>query len=141
MTNKEKIAWLGRYKAALRQEKALMEEVAALRADAERVSAGLAGMPCAPGPNIDRLPRAVERINAAQKELASQVERCLDTRAEVLHALATVEYGAGREVLRRRYLLGQTAEQVGAVLCVVPRRVQQMQARALSELKIEEKDS
>ena len=61
MTYEEKARWLCRYQTALHSEQLLAEEVERLRAESERVTPLLTGMPGA-GPDLDRLPRAVERI-------------------------------------------------------------------------------
>ena len=71
MTYQEKIAWLGQYRAAVRREQMLEGELEMMRAAAERVTACLTGMPGA-GPNPDRLPKAVERIEETQKKLEQQ---------------------------------------------------------------------
>ena len=72
MEKKEKMEWLARYKDAMQQENTLLEELQWLRADAERVSAGLGGTGGGSAPSIDRLPRAVERIDAARADLETR---------------------------------------------------------------------
>ena len=67
MDYKEKVEWLGRYQASVSCQHMLEEEIEVLRSDAERVTACMSGMPGRSGPNADRLPRAVERIEEAQK--------------------------------------------------------------------------
>lgn len=62
MDYKEKVEWLGRYQASVSCQHMLEEEIEVLRSDAERVTACMSGMPGRSGPNADRLPRAVERI-------------------------------------------------------------------------------
>ena len=62
MTYQEKMKWLGRYQAALSYQHMLEDEIEVLRSDAERVTTCMSGMPGRGGPNVDRLPRAVERI-------------------------------------------------------------------------------
>ena len=81
MDYKEKVEWLG-YQASVSCQHMLEEEIEVLRSDAERVTACMSGMPGRSGPNADRLPRAVERIEEAQKRLERQLESCMETRAE-----------------------------------------------------------
>ena len=78
MTYQEKMKWLGRYQAALSYQHMLEDEIEVLRSDAERVTTCMSGMPGRGGPNVDRLPRAVERIEKAQKKLAQQLDSCLE---------------------------------------------------------------
>ena len=71
MTYQEKMKWLGRYQAALSYQHMLEDEIEVLRSDAERVTTCMSGMPGRGGPNVNRLPRAVERIEKAQKSWRS----------------------------------------------------------------------
>ncbi len=107
MDYKEKVEWLGRYQASVSCQHMLEEEIEVLRSDAERVTACMSGMPGRSGPNADRLPRAVERIEEAQKRLEQQLESCMETRAEIMCGIMTVRDRPGQEVLRRRYVMGQ----------------------------------
>ena len=90
MDYKEKVEWLGRYQASVSCQHMLEEEIEVLRSDAERVTACMSGMPGRSGPNADRLPRAVERIEEAQKRLEQQLESCMETRAEIMCGIMTV---------------------------------------------------
>ena len=72
MNYQEKVAWLGRYQTALSCQRMLEEEITVLRSDAARVTACMSGMPGRSGPDANRLPRAVEHIEDAQKRLAQQ---------------------------------------------------------------------
>ena len=101
MDYKEKVEWLGRYQASVSCQHMLEEEIEVLRSDAERVTACMSGMPGRSGPNADRLPRAVERIEEAQKRLEQQLEICMETRAEIMCGIMTVRDRPGQEVLRR----------------------------------------
>lgn len=57
------------------------------------MTACMSGMPGRSGPNADRLPRAVERIEEAQKRLEQQLESCMETRAEIMCGIMTVRIG------------------------------------------------
>ena len=99
MDYKEKVEWLGRYQASVSCQHMLEEEIEVLRSDAKRVTACMSGMPGRSGPNADRLPRAVERIEEAQKRLEQQLESCMETRAEIMCGIMTVRDRPGQEVL------------------------------------------
>ena len=79
MTYPEKINWLRQYRAAVRREQLLEGELEAMRSAAVRMTACLTGMPGA-GPDPDRLPRAVERIENTRKKLEQQIEECVERR-------------------------------------------------------------
>ena len=138
MEKKEKMEWLARYKDAMQQENTLLEELQWLRADAERGRAGLGGTGGGSAPSIDRLPRAVERIDAARADLETQVDRCMAIRAQIVRALGSVRAAAPRDALYRRYVLGQTTEQIAQALNLVPRRVRQLYDQGLREMEISE---
>ena len=80
MTYPEKIAYLYRYRDALRREKTIADEIEALRAEAARVTQALTGMPG--GGDGQAIPRAVERIaadhNVTLRWAAKQHHRTVD---------------------------------------------------------------
>ena len=137
MTYKEKIAWLSQYRAAVNRERMLESELEMLRSDAERVTACISGMPGA-GPNVDRLPRAVERIDETRKKLELEIEDCVDRRFEVMRVVAAVAAPDVQEVLRRRYILGQTYPEIADAVGLVLRRVYQIHRAGVLELDIQE---
>ena len=110
MTYPEKIAYLYRYRDALRREKTIADEIEALRTEAARVTQALTGMPG--GGDGQAIPRAVERILDAQQRLAAEAARCAAARAEVKAAIDTVADPLRRDILTRRYILGQRWEEI-----------------------------
>ena len=138
MTYQEKIAWLGQYRAAVRREQMLEGELEMMRAAAERVTACLTGMPGA-GPNPDRLPKAVERIEETQKKLEQQIEDCVDCRFAVMQVVAAVQAPDVKEVLPRRYILGQSYGEIADAMGVVLRRVYQIHRAGVLALPLAEK--
>lgn len=116
MTYEEKIRWLRRYQDSLRLQHELELEVERLRSNATRVTPLLSGMPGGQGDG-QQLPRAVEAITEAQAELQEQILKCEKIRREVVEAIEIIDDLKDREIMRRRYLLGekwrQVAESVG----------------------------
>lgn len=137
MTYKEKIAWLSQYRAAVNRERMLESELEMLRSDAERVTACISGMPGA-GPDVDRLPRAVERIDETRKKLEQEIEDCVDRRFEVMRVVAAVAAPDVQEVLRRRYILGQTYPEIADAVGLVLRRVYQIHRAGVLALELEQ---
>ena len=113
-------------------------ELEMMRAAAERVTACLTGMPGA-GPNLDRLPKAVERIEETQKKLEQQIEDCVDCRFAVMQVVAAVQAPDVQEVLRRRYILGQSYGEIADAMGVVLRRVYQIHRAGVLALPLAEK--
>ena len=135
MTYDEKIAFLRRYRDALRREKTIADEIEALRAEAARVTQALTGMPG--GGDGQAIPRAVERILDAQQRLAAEAARCAAARAEVRAAIDTVPDPLRRDILTRRYILGQRWERIAADIDRDLRWVLRLHHRAVDELTIE----
>ena len=136
MTYKEKIAWLSQYRAAVNRERMLESELEMLRSDAERVTACMGGMPGA-GPDVNRLPRAVERIDETRKKLEQEIEDCVDRRFEVMRVVAAVAAPDVQEVLRRRYILGHTYPEIADAVGLVLRRVYQIHRAGVLDLDLE----
>lgn len=136
MTSTEKKAWLRRYQDSLRQEKELAEEVEQLRARACRVSPAFTGMPGAQGDG-QALPRAVEKILQAQLELQQQIEQGDVIRRQIVAVLESIPNPRDRELLRRKYLLGQRWETISDEMDLDLRWIQRRHKRAISRLTIE----
>lgn len=109
----EKVAWLRRYRESLRREQLLTEEIGQLESQARRVTRAISGMPGGGGDG-QAIPRAVERILDAQQRLAAEAARCAAARAEVKAAIDTVADPLRRDILTRRYILGQRWERIAA---------------------------
>ena len=131
-----KTEWLRRYRDAQRTERRLIEELAQLRAEAASVSAALSGMPSGGGDG-QAIPRAVERIADAESRLASAYGAALAVRAQVKDAIDTVADPLRRDILTRRYILGQRWERIAADLDRDKRWVLRLHHRAVDGLTIE----
>ena len=135
MTYEEKVRWLRRYQDSLHREQELAEEVEQLRSRACKVTSSLSGMP---GGTSDgqALPRAVEQILEAQQELQDQIEQCNAIRQEVVETIEKVTNPRDKEILRRRYLMGQRFETISVELRFEYRWIRRLHKKAVSELTI-----
>lgn len=136
MTYQEKTKWLGKYRESVCRQRMLEDELAVLRSDAERMTVCVSGMPGRSGVNADRLPRAVERIEEATKKLEVQVGVCLDERYAVMREIMQVKNETQREVLRRRYIAGNSFNEIAADMGLVPRRVYQLHHRCVDKMEL-----
>lgn len=139
MTYAEKIRWLRRYGDARRQQRVLEKEIEALRSDAERVTPLLGALPGGAGEG-GRVPRAVEAILEAQERLRAQCDQCAAVRAEVESAIARVPGQRDQEILRRRYVLGQTWEQIAVEMVIDLRWIYRMHKRVVCNMDLREID-
>ena len=136
MDYNEKIAFLRRYRDAQRTMRRCMEELSQLRAEAASVSVALSGMPSGGGDG-QAIPRAVERIADAESRLASAYSTALAERSRIKDAIDTVPDPLRRDILTRRYILGQRWERIAADLDRDLRWVLRLHHRAVDELTIE----
>ena len=136
MTYDEKIAFLRRYRDAQRTMRRLLEELQQLQAEATSVSQALSGMPSGGGDG-QAIPRAVERIEAAESRLVSAYGAALAELNQVKNAIDTVPDPLRRDILTRRYILGQRWERIAADIDRDLRWVLRLHHRAVDELTIE----
>ena len=136
MTYDEKIAFLRRYRDAQRTMRRLLEELQQLQAEATSVSQALSGMPSGGGDG-QAIPRAVERIADAESRLVSAYGAALAECSWVKDAIDTVPDPLRRDILTRRYILGQRWERIAADIDRDLRWVLRLHHRAVDELTIE----
>ena len=134
MEYSEKIAWLRRYREAVQREETLAQEIEALRCQAARVTQALTGMPG--GGDGQALPRAVERIMETQMLLAAEAVRAVNVHDQVKAAIDTVPDPLRRDILTRRYILGQRWERIAADNDLVMRQVFRLHHRAVESLDL-----
>lgn len=136
MNYSEKVEWLSRYRAALKKEKLLRDELQALRERAAGCGKAFDGVPGAASDG-QSLPRAVESIIKAQQELECQINVCGAIRREVVAAIGTVQNAKDQDILRRRYLLGHTYEQIAEDVFFDERHVRRRHKAAVQALRLE----
>ena len=134
MTYQEKLAFLRRYREAVQQEDTILQEIEALRTQAARVTQALTGMPG--GGDGQALPRAVEQILEAQEKLQAQAARTAECRTQVAAAIYGVADPLRRDILTRRYILGQRWERIAADRGFTLRRVLQLHRSTVDRMEI-----
>lgn len=135
MNYEEKVRWLRRYQDSLRREQELAEEVEQLRSRACKVTPSLSGMP---GGTSDgqALPRAVEQILEAQQELETQIEQCNAIRREVVENIESVTNPRDKEILRRRYLLGEDLKVISDNMFLEYRWIRKLHKLSITNIDI-----
>ena len=135
MEYSEKVAWLRRYRESLRREQLLTEEIGQLEAQARRVTRAISGMPGGGGDG-QAIPRAVERLEEARQKLAAQLEQDQARRAEIEAAIQREAHPLRRDILTRRYILGQRWERIAADHHLVVRQVFRLHHQAVDGLDL-----
>ena len=135
MDYKEKVAFLRQYRDSLYREQIMAEELEELRSRAEGLTRVLNGMPGVPSDG-SAIPRAVEKLMDAQIRLHDQVAECFTIRSQVVQAIGTVKDEKQQNVLRRRYILGQSFTQIADEMHLVTRRVYQLHKIGVNSLRL-----
>lgn len=137
MEFEQKVQWLFRYLDSLRDQKALELEAARLQAYAEKVRPYFVGRPGGQSTE-SRLPDAVGRLIQAHDDLRAEINRCLVMRAEIRAVIQAIPNQRQREVLRRRYILGQKFEAIAKDMFLDLRYTYRLHRRAVLALQIPE---
>ena len=135
MTYDEKLAFLRRYRDAQRTMRRCMEELEQLGREPASAPRALSGIPSGGGDG-QALPRAVERTADAESRLASAYGTALAERSRVNDAIDTVPDPLRRDILIRRYILGQRWERIAADNDLVMRQVFRLHHRAVEALDL-----
>ena len=132
----EKVAWLRRYRESLRREQLLGEEIGQLESQARRVTRAISGMPGGGGDG-QAIPRALERLEETRRKLAGLLEQDQAQRAEIEAAIQKEPIPLRRDILTRRYILGQRWEKIAAAHNRNLRWIFRIHRAAVEELAIE----
>lgn len=126
----EKILWLSRYRKALWRQQLLSMDLEQAR-DAVLCHAPAAdGMPRASG-HSDRTGQAAERLMRTEARYAAAMSDTQRILREVRWSVSTVRNDSQREILRRRYVLGQTLTVISEQMHLEYRWVRRLHQRAV----------
>ena len=101
------MAWLQRYLKAREKANFLGGCVQEMEAETQGMRTRLDGMPGA-GRDTARLARSVEKVEETRKMWNDQLDRCGELRIELVAELAKIQHPLAQEVLRRRYMNGES---------------------------------
>ena len=82
---------------------------------------------------IQRLSNAVESAKEVLKDLEVQKETCLAKSQELQTLIMGVDDPLLRDILIRRYIAGQTVEEIAEALCYSVRHTMRMSGQAVAE--------
>ena len=134
--NEAKKQYLLRYRQAEREVRLLMEEKERLLALATKVTPSYSGEAHGSGSG-SRVESAAEKIIQCEEEINRAIDCAVDLRSEIKGAIATVPDWKLREILTRRYILGQKWEQIAWEMHLEFRWVRRLHGRAIDALTLE----
>lgn len=133
-----RVAWLRRYQESLRERRLLEEMLEQRQAEAERIGPLLQYLPggasVGNATSADKLPRAVERIIDTEKELDAQIAYCDIVCQQVRKTIASEPNARLREILTRRYILGQSFADIAQKMNLHERWVYRLHRESISHL-------
>jgi len=119
--------------------KSKQEMIASLNDLATSCSATMTGMPRNPNSGGSRMADAVVKIIGLQEEIAADMERLVDLKADIVMSINAVDSVDHRLVLEKRYLCGKTWPEVAVDLGYKMRRMYDIHDEALGKIKIPKK--
>ena len=131
----EKIVWLRRYRDGQRSQRELEAELKEQQEETCRVTL-LLSFPFRDGGEEVRNQQILQSMWDVQRRLVNQIEECTAIRHEVEKLINQVEDPLDRDILRRRYLLGQQWKQIAKSIPMDFRNVTKRHRRAVEQLPL-----
>lgn len=135
MTYENKVAWLRRYRQALRDEARLRDRIKAVRSRAESTTQAL--RPVVGGDSQDgtKIERCAELLDQYQQQLQNQLVASEQIRVEIETAIQALPSALQRDVLQARYIDGLPVWRTANRLHISERWVLNNQNRAIKNLQ------
>lgn len=134
MSNDEKKQYLRRYLEAKRRAAILQMQIEQLREDTSSVSVNLDGMPHSN--SHSDLSGYAAKLDMLLRKLEAEQEEQMVLYQEIKNSVDRVENTVDREILTRRYLLGQTWEKIAVEMGYSYRHVTKLHGYALKNFFI-----
>lgn len=134
MTTEQKREWLGGYLKLRRELDDLRERAQKLRAEAERMSVRLTGLPGG-GPSDDRLQRCAAELADLEREYTAAAAVCTVRLRSIERAVRRLKDPVQRVILRRHWLDGESWERIAGEMSYSDRAVRLIADKALRNIK------
>lgn len=134
MTTEQKREWLGGYLKLRRELDDLRERAQKLRAEAERMSVRLTGLPGG-GPSDDRLQRCAAELADLEREYTAAAAVCTVRLRSIERAVRRLKDPVQRVILRRHWLDGESWERIAGEMSYSTRAVHYIAEKGVERLK------
>jgi len=134
VTTEQKREWLGGYLKLRRELDDLRERAQKLRAEAERMSVRLTGLPGG-GPSDDRLQRCAAELADLEREYTAAAAVCTVRLRSIERAVRRLKDPVQRVILRRHWLDGESWERIAGEMSYSDRAVRLIADKALRNIK------
>ena len=135
MTNQEKIQFLRQYRHILEKIEILQKDLIRWRELGEKITPSLTGMPRG-GQNVPKVEQSAIMICDTQKEISERIRQLSSVYVQILSAIDTVDDISLQNLLHRRYIEGQTFEQIAYEMNYSWRHARRKHQVALSKVQI-----
>lgn len=135
MTSKEKIKWLVRCKDIDRKIQSKCDEKSVWMSRATKITPTYSDMPKG-GQQENKIETAIEKIMKIDAEINTEIDEYIQVKAEVKSAISSVPNELYREVLERKYVKGETFEQIAVEMNYTYRNVCYLHGKALNLVNI-----
>lgn len=135
MTNQEKIQFLRQYRHILEKIEILQKDLIRWRELGEKITPSLTGMPQG-GQNVPKVEQSAIMICDTQKEISERIRQLSSVYVQILSAIDTVDDISLQNLLHRRYIEGQTFEQIAYEMNYSWRHARRKHQVALSKVQI-----
>ncbi len=134
VTTEQKREWLSGYLKLRREMDDLRERAQKLRAEAERMSVRLTGLPGG-GPSDDRLQRCAAELADLEREYTAAAAVCTVRLRSIERAVRRLKDPTQRLILRRRWLDGESWERIAGEMSYGEKTVRRIADAALKRMK------
>lgn len=135
MTNQEKIQFLRQYRHILEKIEILQKDLIRWRELGEKITPSLTGMPQGEQ-NVPKVEQSAIMICDTQKEISERIRQLSSVYVQILSAIDTVDDISLQNLLHRRYIEGQTFEQIAYEMNYSWRHARRKHQVALSKVQI-----
>lgn len=136
MTYEEKVAWLRRYRQALRDEARLRDRIKAVRSRAESTTQALKPVSGSDGQDGSKIEQCAELLDQYQRELQAQLQQSETIRKSIESAIRALPSVLQQNVLQARYIDGLPVWRTANRLNISESWVLKAQKKAIENLKI-----
>ena len=127
--------FLSRYRDLGRSIESKKEQIMALRREAVSLSQAILGDRVQTSRVSDRVAKAVSAIADLVRDIERSIEKRCAAMREIEEAIEQIPDYLQQEVLRRRYLLGQSFDRIAEKLTYSRMQINRIHGKALEEIK------
>lgn len=137
MTNQKKIQYLRQFRRILQQIELLQKEVIRWRELGEKTTPSLTGMPHG-GQDVSKVEQAAVMVCDTENKIAERIVQLTTLRLKIEQAIEALDDMALQNLLLRKYIDGQTFEEIAYEMHYSWRHTRRKHQMAVSKLNLED---